>query len=171
LIGRIHAMSHVVSLLSDSDWQGVRFRSLLESSISPVLRQVSAQGPDMIIGARAAQSLALLLFELGSYAADGSDGEAPGRIELQWGTSGEGADARFNLRWEEFGPRRERQTAEGDFGDVLLDRVVPEALGGVAKRCATDAGRVYELTASLAAVVDQPEINRMNRLAAQPRPF
>jgi two-component sensor histidine kinase len=171
LIGRIHAMSHVVSLLSDSDWQGVRFRSLLESSISPALRQVEADGPDMTIGARAAQSLSLLLFELGSYASNGSGDDRPARIELRWSTSGEGADAKFNLRWEEFEPRLERNTAEGGFGDVLLDRVVPEALGGTSKRYLTEASRVYELTASLAVVVDQPEINRANKLAARPRMF
>jgi len=54
---------------------------------------------------------------------------------------------------------------------VLLDRVVPEALGGAARRYVTDVSRVYELTASLAIVVDRSEINRTNRLAAPPRPF
>jgi two-component sensor histidine kinase len=165
LIGRIHAMSHVVSLLSDSDWQGVRLRSLLESSVSPALKQVNAQGPDMTIGARAAQSLSLLLFELGSYESNARTGSAPRSIDLEWSTSGEDADAKFNLRWQEQNSARERGGVEDDFSDVLLDRVVPEALGGVARRYFVDTTYVYELTAPLAIVVDQAEIDRTTRLS------
>src|SRR5262249_16153674 len=133
LIGRIRAMSHVVSLLSDSDWQGVRLRSLLESSVSPALKQVNAQGPDMTIGAPAAQSLSLLLFELGSFEANAREGGSARSIVLEWSVSGEGDDAKFNLRWQEQNSTR-RRGGEDDFSDVLLDRVVPEALGGTAKR-------------------------------------
>jgi two-component sensor histidine kinase len=164
LIGRIHAMSHVVSLLSDSDWQGVRLRSLLESSLSPALKQVNARGPDMTIGARAAQSLSLLLFELGSFEANGHEGSAPRSIELEWSTNGEGADAKFNLRWQEQNTTRDRRGAEDDFSDVLLDRVVPEALGGVAKRYFVETTYVYELSAPLSVVIDQAEIDRTTRL-------
>jgi len=164
LIGRIHAMSHVVSLLSDSDWQGVPLRSLLESSVSPTLKQVKAQGPDMTIGARAAQSLSLLLFELGSYDSNARAGAAPRDIVLEWSTEGEGADAKFNLRWQEHNSTRER-SVEDDFSDVLLDRVVPEALGGIARRYFADTTYVYELTAPLAIVVDQAEIDRTTRLS------
>jgi two-component sensor histidine kinase len=165
LIGRIHAMSHVVSLLSDSDWQGVPLRSVLESSVSPALKQVKAQGPDMTIGARAAQSLSLLLFELGSYESNASAGAAPRDIVLEWSTSGEGAEAKFNFRWQEHNSARERSGVEDDFSDVLLDRVVPEALGGVARRYFVDTTYVYELTAPLAIVVDQAEIDRTTRLS------
>jgi len=165
LIGRIHAMSHVVSLLSDSDWQGIQLRSLLESSVSPALRQVDARGPDMTVGARAAQSLSLLLFELGSFESNSGAGHAPRTIDLEWNTSGEGADARFNLRWQEHNSSRDRSGAEDDFSDVLLDRVVPEALGGVARRYFKDSTYVYELAAPLAIVVDQAEIDRTTRLS------
>jgi two-component sensor histidine kinase len=165
LIGRIHAMSHVVSLLSDSDWQGVQLRSLLESSVSPALKRVDAQGPDMTVGARAAQSLSLLLFELGSFGPSTPEGDAQRSIVLEWSKSGEGADARFNLRWQEQNSPRDRRGAEDDFSDVLLDRVVPEALGGVAKRYFSDSTYVYELTAPLSIVVDQAEIDRTTRLS------
>lgn len=164
LIGRIHAMSHVVSLLSDSDWQGIQLRSLLESSVSPALKRVDAKGLDMTIGARAAQSLSLLLFELGSFESGSREADAQRSIVLEWSTSGEGADAKFNLRWQEHDTARDRRT-EDDFSDVLLDRVVPEALGGVAKRYFVDSTYVYELTAPLSIVVDQAEIDRTSRLS------
>ena len=167
LIGRIHAMSHVVSLLSDSDWQGVRLRSLLESSVAPGLRQVEATGPDMTISPRAAQSLALLFFELATVAADQAEQTVPRRIVLSWEKAGVAPDAKFNLRWEEFDSLRQRSGSEDDFSDVLLDRVVPEALGGTAKRYFTDQSYVYELQASLATVVDQSELDRTSRLSGR----
>jgi len=169
LIGRIHAMSHVVSLLSDSDWQGVELRSLLESTVSPALRQVSSSGPDMTVSPRAAQSLALLFFELASAAVRHPDPTNERTMTLSWNRDGEGAQATFNLRWEELNSTRERGGGEDDFGDVLLDRVVPEALGGTAKRYFTETSYIYELQASLMTVVDQTEVDRMSRLATMPQ--
>src|SRR4029077_17092533 len=127
--------------------------------------RVDAQGPDMTVGARAAQSLSLLLFELGSFGPSTPESDAQRNIVLEWSKSGEGADARFNLRWQEQNSPRDRRGAEDDFSDVLLDRVVPEALGGVAKRYFSDSTYVYELTAPLSIVVDQAEIDRTTRLS------
>lgn len=168
LIGRIHAMSHVVSLLSDSDWQGVKLRSLLESSVSPGLRQVSSSGPDMTVSPRAAQSLALLFFELASAALRSPDPENRRTITLCWDKDGEGPNARFTLRWEELNSTRERSGGEDEFGDILLNRVVPEALGGAARSYFSETSYVYELQASLPTVVDQSEMDRMSRLSAMP---
>ena len=59
-------MSHVISLLSDSHWQGARLKSLLASRAIPHADRISASGPDIIVSARAAQSLSLLLFARGA---------------------------------------------------------------------------------------------------------
>jgi len=60
LIGRIHAMSHVVSLLSESQWQGVKLKGLFESRAIPHADRIALNGPDITVSARAAQSLSLL---------------------------------------------------------------------------------------------------------------
>ncbi|MGL4560012.1 MAG: HWE histidine kinase domain-containing protein, partial [Afipia sp.] len=71
LIGRIHAMSHVVSLLSESQWQGVKLKGLFESRAIPHADRIALTGPDITVSARAAQSLSLLFFELASHADEG----------------------------------------------------------------------------------------------------
>ena len=48
---------------------------------------------------------------------------------------------------------------------MLLDRVVPEALGGVAKRYFSNSTYVYELSAPLSIVVDQAETERTTKLS------
>src|SRR5260370_831786 len=71
LIGRIHAMSNVVSLLSESQWQGVKLKGLLEARAIPHAERIAVSGPDIAVSARAAQSLSLLFFELASHSDEG----------------------------------------------------------------------------------------------------
>jgi len=167
LIGRIHAMSNVVSLLSDSQWQGVSLRGLLESRALPHAERIVATGPDISVSPRAAQSLSLLFFELASHADEGLSlvGKHP-TIAAQWTVTGSGKDAVFDFRWEEFNTSAATRSPDSDFGIVLLDRVAPEALGGTAKRYFTDVSYVYELTAPMETVIDQAELDRMIRVAS-----
>jgi two-component sensor histidine kinase len=167
LIGRMHAMSHVVTLLSDSQWQGVKLRGLLESRAIPHAERIEVSGPDIAVGPRAAQSLSLLFFELASHADEGLSlvGKHP-NISARWQITGEGKDAVFDFRWEELNTSEATRRPESEFGATLLDRVAPEALGGTSKRYFTDVSYVYELTAPMDAVIDQAELDRTDRLAS-----
>ena len=166
LIGRIHAMSHVVSLLSESQWQGVKLKGLFEPRAIPHADRIALSGPDIIVSARAAQSLSLLFFELASHADEGLSlvGKHP-HIVADWSVSKE-PDSVFHFRWEEFNTSAATRRADSEFGIVLLDRVAPEALGGTSKRYFTDVSYVYELTAPMATVVDETEMDRTERLGA-----
>ena len=164
LIGRIHAMSHVVSLLSESQWQGVKLKGLFESRAIPHADRIALTGPDITVSARAAQSLSLLFFELASHADEGLSlvGKHP-HIVAGWTVSDE-SDPVFHFRWEEFNTSAATRRADSEFGLVLLDRVAPEALGGTSKRYFTDVSYVYELTAPMETVVDEAEMDRTERI-------
>lgn len=161
LIGRIHAMSNVVTLLSDSQWQGVKLKGLFDSRAIPHGDRIALDGPDITVSARAAQSLSLLFFELASHSDEGLSlvGKHP-HIVASWTVSGEEPETVFKFHWEEFNTSVATRRPESDFGVVLLDRVAPEALGGTSKRHFTDVSYVYELTAPMATVVDENEMNR-----------
>jgi two-component sensor histidine kinase len=166
LIGRIHAMSNVVSLLSESQWQGVNLKGLFEARAIPHADRIAIDGPDIVVSARAAQSLSLLFFELASHSDEGLSlvGKHP-HIVAHWEMVGSGPEATFNFRWEEFNTSEATRRPDSDFGQVLLDRVAPEALGGSAKRYFTDVSYVYELTAPVETVVDMTERDRTEALA------
>jgi two-component sensor histidine kinase len=170
LIGRIHAMSNVVSLLSESQWQGVKLKGLFESRAIPHADRIAVSGPDIDVSARAAQSLSLLFFELASHSDEGLSlvGKHP-NIKAYWEVTGEEPDAVFHFRWEESNTSAATRRADSDFGIILLDRVAPEALGGTAKRYFTDASYVYELTAPMKTVVDMTERDRTEALSAPVR--
>lgn len=164
LIGRIHAMSHVISLLSDSHWQGARLKSLLASRAIPHADRITVTGPEIIVSARAAQSLCLLFFELASQA-NASAGDGSLHIAVQWQVTGKGPNELFHLKWEEFNVSAATRREDSDFGAILLDRVAPEALGGTSKRYFTDASYVFEISAPMRTVVDKTEMDRTGRLS------
>jgi two-component sensor histidine kinase len=167
LIGRIHAMSNVVSLLSESQWQGVKLKGLFEARAIPHAERIAVSGPDIAVSARAAQSLSLLFFELASHTDEGLSlvGKHP-HIVAHWDVSGEEPDTIFHFRWEEFNTSAATRREDSDFGLILLDRVAPEALGGVSKRYFTDVSYVYELTAPMETVIDMSERDRTEYLSA-----
>jgi two-component sensor histidine kinase len=171
LIGRIHAMSNVVTLLSESQWQGVKLKGLFEARAIPHADRIAISGPDIAVSARAAQSLSLLFFELASHSDEGLSlvGKHP-HIVANWEVNGEASDAIFHFRWEEFNTSEATRRADSDFGLILLDRVAPEALGGTAKRYFTDVSYVYELTAPMDTVVDMNERDRTEKFSAPVRP-
>ena len=170
LVGRIHAMSNVVSLLSESRWQGVSLQGLFEPRAIPNVDRINVSGPDFAVSARAAQSLSLLFYELASHSDEGLSlvGQHP-HIDAKW-TIGEGPDGIFQFRWEEFNTSEATRRPDSDFGLILLDRVAPEALGGTAKRYFTDVSYVYELTAPMETVVDMAERDRTQPFSAPVRP-
>jgi two-component sensor histidine kinase len=171
LIGRIHAMSNVVTLLSESQWQGVKLKGLFESRSIPHADRSAVNGPDITVSARAAQSLSLLFFELASHSDEGLSlvGKHP-HIVANWEVNGEEPNGVFHFRWEEFNTSEATRRADSDFGLILLDRVAPEALGGNAKRYFTDVSYVYELIAPMDTVVDMTERDRTEQFSAPVRP-
>jgi two-component sensor histidine kinase len=170
LIGRIHAMSNVVSLLSESQWQGVKLKGLFEARAIPHAERIAVSGPDIAVSARAAQSLSLLFFELASHSDEGLSlvGKHP-HVVAKWEVTGEESGTIFHFRWEEFNTSEATRRPDSDFGLILLDRVAPEALGGASKRYFTDVSYVYELTAPMETVVDMTERDRTERISAPVR--
>ena len=166
LIGRIHAMSNVVSLLSESQWQGVPIKGLLEARTLPNSDRISISGPDIVVSARAAQNLSLLFYELASHTDEGLSliGKHP-TVVVQWEEIGTGSEAMFHLRWEEFNTSAQTRRPESDFGEALLDRVAPEGLGGKSRRYFSDVSYVYELSAPMETVIDQQERDRTEQFA------
>jgi two-component sensor histidine kinase len=171
LIGRIHAMSNVVSLLSESQWQGVNLKGLFEARAIPHAERIAISGPDITVSARAAQSLSLLFFELASHSDEGLSlvGKHP-HIVAHWEITGEEPETVFHFRWEEFNTSAATRRSDSDFGVILLDRVAPEALGGTSKRYFTDVSYVYELTAPMQTVIDMSERDRTEQLSAPLKP-
>jgi PAS domain S-box-containing protein len=130
--GRIQALSNAHTLLAQSHWTGADLGSLVRNELLPYQpEQISCtnvSGPDLLLGASHAQSLAMVLHELATNAAKhGALSVATGRVRVNWSQE---HDGRYLLRWTEVGgPSTEPPRHEG-FGMQVLKQLICNQLRG-----------------------------------------
>jgi two-component sensor histidine kinase len=149
---RLQALAQTHSLLTDSEWRGVKLSALIENELRPYGRQVSFEGADVVFSPKAALILGLVLHELTTNAAKhGALGAAEGRIDLSWRVPD---GDRFCLAWHERGGPEVDPKARRGFGSRLLEEAVSYELRGEASLELAPEGARYELTAPLQELVE-----------------
>jgi two-component sensor histidine kinase len=169
VIGRYQALATVMSLLTQSDWKGASLRELLAAELLPYAGRARAQGPDLFLRARAAQTLTLVLHELvtnsakygalSAGAAQGAgqgSGHGSGHVEVAWSVDppSDDPDPRFRLDWREVGGPPVTAPERRGFGSQILERVAPQDLAARASLAYEPAGLSYRLDAPLHEVVE-----------------
>lgn len=156
--GRLQALANAMSLLTASDWRSVSFRNLINDDIIPFADRIETHGPDFALRPRAAQTFALLLYELTTNAAKhGALSAVTGKVSLDWEVDRAASPATFRLRWKESGgPLVESPTRRG-FGELLVRRIAPRDVAGQAKIDYGATGFSYELEASLSEIEYDPQ--------------
>jgi two-component system CheB/CheR fusion protein len=131
LDGRIGALARSHALLNDPSGAGVDLESIIrEESLvyTGADGQMSWRGPEVRLGDKAAETLALAVHELATNAVKYGGLSTPsGRVTVEWAREGDS----LLLDWREGGvslatlaPRRR------GFGAELIERLVPYELGG-----------------------------------------
>lgn len=131
LRGRILALSHAHDQVVRSDGGG-SLHQLMRAELSPYPpAQISIDGDDIGIDARAYSVMALVLHELATNAAKyGALSTAKGRLHVSTQTT---EDGNVTITWQEQnGPIVRSPTRKG-FGSVLLQRSVPFDLQGTSE--------------------------------------
>ena len=156
--GRLQALSNAMSLLTASEWKGIGLRSLVSEEIVPFAGRIAIAGPDLALKARAAQTFALLFYELATNAAKHGALSAPGgEVSLQWYVDHSGSEPLFRLTWREMkGPPVETPKRRG-FGELLVRRIAPRDFAGRSKVSYQSEGFEYELEAPLRELIDVRE--------------
>jgi two-component sensor histidine kinase len=119
-IGRIVALAGAHDVLLGRDWRAAPFRDVARAALGPIdgLKQISLEGPDLIIGPRGALALGLLLHELATNAAKyGALSCREGRVTLSWTRDEE----RVRMHWRERGGPPVNQPERMGFGTRLID--------------------------------------------------
>jgi len=119
LQSRLAALSRAHEVLVQTSWSSTSLAELLER----VLRleaegeRFRLDGPDLVVGSRAALSLSLLLHELATNAVKYGALSVPGgTVAVTWGTEGDG----FALSWQEEGGPPARPSSRIGFGSRLI---------------------------------------------------
>jgi two-component sensor histidine kinase/DNA-binding response OmpR family regulator len=129
--GRIKALAHAHTLLSDSRWDGADLGSLVNEELAPYRAgdRILCNGPDISLQPATAQGLALALHELATNAAKhGALSSPSGKIRLDWRLQ---RDA-LTLRWVENGGPRIGRPSSRNFGLKVIGASIEQQLGGKA---------------------------------------
>jgi two-component sensor histidine kinase len=161
-MGRVQALSNATSaILGGSSQASAPLDRVARAQLEPVLLaygdRIALHGPDVEIGAEAAQSVSLALHELATNAVKfGALAASDGTVDLSWRLRDAADGEELLLTWSESGPQRPDGEATGHdgggFGTMLLNRAVPAMLRGGARRTFTDRGMRYELWTPLPTV-------------------
>src|SRR5712671_6376231 len=131
--GRIKALSRAHAILSDSRWQGADLAKLVDDELAPYRSsgadRILVAGPNVLLAATTAQTLALALHELATNAAKyGALSQASGRLELNW----EVQPQAIVVNWRETGGPSTHAPRQTGFGTRIITSSVERQLGGKA---------------------------------------
>ena len=129
--GRINALSRVHTVLSQSRWQAVDLRGIIEEEIAPYRVQdtekIVLNGPKILLEPAPAQTLALALHELVTNAVKyGALSSNAGRLTLNW----ELKDGQLVLHWIETGGPSAKVPSSPGFGTRIITASIERQLGG-----------------------------------------
>jgi PAS domain S-box-containing protein len=127
--GRIQALANAHNLLAVSHWQTAFVKSIVEHELDPYKSRTMITGPSYAVGARAAQSIAIVLHELATNAAKyGALSASSGSVGVEWSLQ---PNQHLFLRWTEVGgPEISPPSREG-FGSRVIKMMIQNSDGSV----------------------------------------
>jgi len=150
--GRLHALSSTQDLVTESNWRGSHFRTLVASQlarVSPsVLRDTRVTGDNPLLGPNASLHIGLALHELAANAVlhGALSEQQSGQIQIDAHVEkAAGLPEQLVIQWEETGIDAEQVRQAPRFGTMVLERIVPLSVGGSASFAIKDDTVRYRL--------------------------
>lgn len=119
--GRLMAMSRNFTALSESNWQGLDFESLLHAELAPYIageaERVTIAGPKVALTVKATKNASMVLHELLTNASKFGFLTVPeGRLNVSWSQQGDGLE----VCWEETGLKNVKPPTKDGYGFTAL---------------------------------------------------
>jgi len=132
--GRLHALSHVQSLLARTDNKMIDLRAIVEAELAAHRSnesKVKIEGPPFNLSPSAAQTMALALHELATNAAKyGALKQPAGHLAITWRVDDDAGKRQILLDWRERGVSMgvEGAPKRKGYGSELIERALPYQL-------------------------------------------
>lgn len=151
---RLASLAAAYGLLTRTQWQATPLNALIGAVVGPHLSPGSPQlqltGDDVVVPARMALSLSMVLHELTTNAIKyGALSEDTGRIHIRVSTAPSDHGAMLAILWVETGVGPCEKPDKSGFGSRLIERVVQRDLGGTVTADYPGSGVVYALRVPL----------------------
>lgn len=152
--GRLHALSSTQDLVTESDWRGTFFQSLVTSQIQRMGRQamhnMRITGDNPMLTPNASLHIGLAIHELAANAmlhgALASELPADGHVWIDASiTRRKDAPPDLVIEWRETGIDADKVKRTPRFGTLVLERIVPLSVGGTARLSISGDSVVYRL--------------------------
>lgn len=164
LIGRLNSLATATnSVIGTETHASATLNEVINAQLAPVIEafqgRIQIAGPQLQIGAQAAQQISLALHELATNAYKyGALSRDDGQIGIEWLIENEDHNTpQLVLSWrEETGKVSQSSSptiAGGGFGTRLLNEIIPSMLSGEAHRKLENGNLHYELRVPLAAIL------------------
>jgi two-component sensor histidine kinase len=152
-VGRLQALAQTYSMLTDGAPESTQLHEIVSAGLRSHGERADIRGPAVVVTAKVAQTLSLVIHELATNAAKyGALCSDQGRIEVLWEVTMSGSDARFLLKWSERGGPPTHPPAHKGFGSAIMTSVVGGELNcAPTMEYAVDGFR-YSLECSLSAL-------------------
>lgn len=137
LTARLQSMASAHDLLRKGDWRGADFSDLVNTALSPFAaagyQNIAVDGPSMVVTAKSAQTLALVLHELATNAVKyGALSVPAGSVDVRWEISSQDQH-HFVFHWQERGGPEVSQPQGRGFGMCVLESAGAD--GGGPSKC------------------------------------
>ena len=138
LQSRLLTMARVQNLLTQSRWEGLSIRAIVDDELAP-FRQAEenaclVRGEPVALKPKAALAVSMAIHELTTNAAKYGALSAPGgRVRVEWRRRREKGEERLLLSWKESGGPVVAPPKRSGFGRILIERTMAIDLGGEAE--------------------------------------
>jgi two-component sensor histidine kinase len=153
---RLAAFATAHDSLTSANWAAGRVHDVVQGALAPHQTgdaRFSISGPDIILGAKQALSLALALHELATNAVKyGALSSDHGRVQIAWNEKLDNGVPIFHFRWQEAdGPAVANPSSMG-FGSQLIQRVLTADFGPDVEVIYQAGGLICRLSAPMANI-------------------
>ena len=155
---RLISLGRAHDILTQASWTAAPIAEVVDGALTvhrgAAGTRIRSGGPNVLLAAKPALSLALALHELATNAVKyGSLSNETGVVDLRWHVIHEGESPQFCLTWsEQGGPPILAQPSRRGFGSRLIERSFAAEVGGAVKLSYAPTGLVCRLEASLASM-------------------
>jgi PAS domain S-box-containing protein len=130
---RVQALAANQDLLIKNEWRGVNFDELVRFQLAHfedlIGTRIALEGPPLLVSARAAQAIGMVLHELATNAGKyGALAGSEGRVEIEWRVEGATAAQTFMMSWREVGVRPVAAPSKRGFGSTVIREMAEMSL-------------------------------------------